>query len=181
MPYAIELDLDHVGIARVMKLWQQLHTEFGGADLVSMGATPHVSLAVIPEADKSELTSIIQECAGYTAPIASCLSAAAAFPTREGVIFLVPVVTTHLLALHHYLCERLAAASITVNPLYRQEHWIPHCTVALDLPPYHVNQAFALACAADVYHPIQLDVIRLIEFRPIRTHIHLPLSGQAGS
>src|SRR5699024_702690 len=50
------------------------------------------------------------------------------------VLFAAPVVTSDLLAQHGWLHGRLDGIALRPDPPYLPGSWVPHCTIAADLP-----------------------------------------------
>lgn len=111
--------------------------------LLGWGARPHVSLLV--GAARPGLRAGIEWLARQSAPTPVRLDAVGVFPGDAGVVFLAPVVTPALLALHEAAHEALAPALADPDPLYAPGRWVPHCTTTVGIPDAGLGAAVA-AC-----------------------------------
>jgi len=174
VPFAIELYFDPVTEQAMRAVWHTLAAAGLTATLPASGARPHVSLAVCPtlapEAYRDELAGF----ARGAAPLDLTLASVGTFPGAEGVVFLAPVVTRPLLRLHAALHRRLASRAASW-PYYRPGHWVPHCTVAADLPPERVPSAVDLCRRAPLPLRGRLEAVGLVAFRPVAHLYTYPL------
>lgn len=177
MGYAVELFVDGQMDAAVRELWQRLATHGLTPTAPDPAARPHISLAVFAELNPPDAHDALQKFAAETAPIPLQFSAVGLFPTAEGVVFLAPVVTQRLLDVHADFHARMAAMGLQSNPYYRPGNWVPHCTVAMHLPPAQIPAAVAICKEAPVFHGFRLVGLDLIEFRPVKTIYEFPLVG----
>lgn len=177
MGYAVELTLDPVSTEAVRTLWHALTERGVNPTLPQLNAQPHISLAVYETLDPAAMGDELAAFAGELAPIDTVFSAVGTFPTNEGVVYLAPVVTAELLAIHARFHARMEQLGLRSNAYYRPGHWVPHCTIALEIPPADIPTAIALARASNVFGPISLTAVELIEFRPVQIIYRIPLQG----
>lgn len=100
MGFAVELYFDEARDNRVRQLWQALAAGGITSGMVDIEARPHISLAVLDSGRPSTIQSGIADFAGQIEPFSLQFSSVGSFPTAEGVVFLAPVVTNTLLAVH---------------------------------------------------------------------------------
>jgi 2'-5' RNA ligase len=134
VPYSIELRFDDA-LTEAVALWSEAVTELTG--LPHGVAEPHVSLAVYDErgaVDPAELVAALDRLGRRHAPTPVTFASLGVFPTEERVLFLAPVVTPQLLALHHAWHSLSAALRPRCRPYYWPGNWVPHCTIAMFLP-----------------------------------------------
>lgn len=177
MGFAVELHLDAVNGARIKALSDAIHAQCGGENLTAIGAHPHLSLATFPQLDPARLEETLATFAAATPPLPVTFAAVGVFPTAQGVVYLSPVVTPHLLALHVRFHDLLAPLAMPSNVYYLPGNWVPHCTVGFELPADKIGQAVMLCQQADVFRPVTLTTVRLIEFRPVRPIFTYELQG----
>ena len=108
--FAIELTFDPETAARVAGLWEAIARAGLSTSMQDVGAFPHVSLAVFDDVDCYKLRRTIADFARSTPPMETHLSAVGTFPGAEGVVFIAPVVTEELLAMHARLRQILLLA-----------------------------------------------------------------------
>ena len=177
MGYAIELYLSAEHATRVVALWERLADAGITSLMLDMGSRPHVSLAVLDALDPTSLRPHLGRFAQATPPLSLTLSHAGTFPTDEGVVFLAPVVTEALLALHDRCHEMLTANGSTSLAYYRPGHWVPHCTVGMNVPLDQIGAAVELCRESAALGPIEIDAVGLVEFRPVRELYAFPLGN----
>lgn len=176
MGYAVELFCDPESEQAVCEIWDGLGAALGKPSLSELGARPHVSLAVYSDdLDASgfskqlhEFSKHLREFAQSVTPFEFKLSSVGTFPGSEGVVFLAPVATRQLLAVHerfHVLFSRYDELGMAY---YLPGNWVPHCTVAIDLAATEVTEA--MAYCREAFQPIsgRFQEIGLVEFRPVK-------------
>lgn len=176
MGYAVELFCDPESEQAVCEIWDGLGAALGKPSLSELGARPHVSLAVYnDDLDTSvfseqlhEFSEQLHEFAESLAPFEFKLSSVGTFPGSEGVVFLAPVVTRQLLAVHAKYHEVFSQYDAFAMTYYLPGNWVPHCTVAIDLAAGEVTEA--MAYCREAFQPItgRFQEIGLIEFRPVK-------------
>lgn len=175
MPYTIAALFDAASESGLRDLRARL-AQFAGAEVAA--ARPHLTLAIVNELDPEALRPALLDFGQAMPPLPLHLAAVGAFPTEEGVVFLAPVVTRPLLAIHARLCDLLDRVGFPPTPYYRPQNWVPHCTVAINLRPDQVGEAVAICRQADVFHTDQLTQLAVAEFPPMRVIYSLPLRGR---
>ncbi|MDD3931225.1 MAG: 2'-5' RNA ligase family protein [Eubacteriales bacterium] len=140
------------------------HLVRGGANetLLLAGLRPHLTLAEFDTHDIEAVDSAItQLTAEKLIPISIKLASAGFFPNNLTVLYLAPIVDESLLQLHRDINDTLEPLCTGFSPLYREENWVPHCTLALELTP----ESFAASCLnlADYFTPME----------PMATHLSL--------
>jgi 2'-5' RNA ligase len=177
MGFAVELHIDPVSAAPIVALTEQIYTTCGGETLTGIGAHPHLSLTVFTQLDPTPLAALLAEFAATTAPLTVTFAAVGVFPTTQGVVYLAPVVTPELLALHARFHDRLTQLTMPSNAYYLPGNWMPHCTIGFELPPDKIGEAVMRCHQADVFRPVTLTTVQLIEFRPVRSIFTYDLQG----
>ena len=169
MGYAIELFYDDASEQAVRDIWEGLGAALGKPSLSELGARPHVSLAVFDDGlDTNGFPERLLEFARSIDPFDFTLSSLGTFPGQEGVVFLAPVATRRLLAVHARFHEVFSKHDNAGMGYYLPGNWVPHCTVAIDLSSAEVTAA--LAYCREAFQPIsgRFQEIGLVEFRPVK-------------
>lgn len=162
----VELFLDRAAEAAVRTVWAELADLIPGG-VPGPGARPHVSMAVYDRADVDGFRADLAAFAARRPVVEVGLASWGAFAGAEPVVFLAPVVTRDLLALHEDFQQRFAAFG-PIPPYHRPGGWVPHCTLAMgfdaDLLPRVVE-----TCHRAV-RPIRgrIESIGLVEYSPRR-------------
>ncbi|OAB57686.1 hypothetical protein AY600_07100 [Phormidium willei BDU 130791] len=172
--YAIELYFDEVASQKVRQLWSQV-----GAIASSMAkrvhSQPHLSLAVLPNADLQLLPSVLAEVAAHHSSFEIQFSSLGLFSTGGGVVFLAPVVTTQLLELHQTVHRQLHKIGSDAVAYYRPEAWVPHCTLARELSPPEVLRAVEVVRNSNPFFKANVCALGLVEAPPVRQICCCPL------
>ncbi|MCY3712450.1 MAG: 2'-5' RNA ligase family protein [Gemmatimonadetes bacterium] len=169
MGYAIELFYDDASEQAVRHIWDGLGTALGQPSLSELGSRPHVSLAVYgDDLHTNDFPERLLEFARSIDPFDFTLSSLGTFAGQEGVVFLAPVVTRRLLEVHAQFHEVFSKHKDAGMGYYLPGHWVPHCTIAIDLSAAEVTEA--LAYCREVFQPIsgRFQEIGLVEFRPVK-------------
>lgn len=176
MGYAIEMNLDAAGAARVRALWRTLAQAGVTDSLLRNQARPHVSLAVFEDdVDVDALRAVLTEFTAGMPLLRLKFSSVGVFAAEAGVLFLAPVVTEGLLAVHTDLHGRCAARGLVSHGYYLPGNWVPHCTVGYGLAPEALRTAVVLTLAANVFGEVLLDSVSLTQFPSARLLADYPL------
>jgi 2'-5' RNA ligase len=174
MPYAVELALDPSSAAVVRRVWHELDRA-GIAWMARSGAHPHVTVGIWETLDVEATTRELTRFADDMAPMQLTLASVGLFP---GVaVFLAPVVTAELIALHTRVHRRLAGMGGGPWDHYRPGAWVPHCTLATDLEPDQFHSALAIAGRAPLPLECRLVEVGIVEFRPVKQLVSRVLGG----
>ena len=134
MPYSIELRFDDA-LTEAVARWSEAVAALVG--LPCGVVEPHVSLAVYDDraaVDPDKLVAALDRLAPRHAPTPVTFASVGVFPTEERVLFLAPVVSPRLLALHHAYHSLTAELRPRCREHYLPGNWVPHCTLAMLLP-----------------------------------------------
>jgi 2'-5' RNA ligase len=138
--YAIELYFDDLLEHEVRSLWQLVAQAAPSDTLQRVAhARPHISLAVCDDASAEDLCAVVEALDGQTFPIQ--FSVIGCFP-QSGTLFLGPVCSTPLAALHEKTVHHLRQRGVPILSYYEPGNWSPHATIGLDLSPDALTSAF---------------------------------------
>lgn len=172
MPYAVELDLDHASGALVRDLWRALAT-VGVTWMAESGATPHVSLGIWDRIEPGAFDAELARLAAETRPMPVTFDAVGTFPA--GAVFLRPVADPALIDLQRRCHARLSRFAGAPWDYYLPQSWVPHCTLAMEVPPERMHEALAVAGRAPLPIVGRLEAVGVVEFRPVRVLARHPL------
>jgi 2'-5' RNA ligase len=165
MPYAIALVLDDDSAARVGALTDAVDRIGPAArPAVRQGGPPHITLGVYPDnVDAAGLRASVVALGGAWRALTVGLAGLGTFPGAPAVLFAAPVVTSALLVRHAQLAARHSG-----DPYYASGSWVPHLTLAQDLPDARAL-GDALAAVAAGWQPfaVTLDRLALFRFHPL--------------
>jgi len=171
VPYAVELYFDEATDEAVRAIWHRLADAGISTGALVNGARPHISLGGCQELDATRFRSALMSFAHKSPPLEFALASVGVFPTAEGVVFLAPAVTRDLLNLHEAIHTVFAEYAVSPWTLYLPGNWVPHCTLALNLPQDRI--AAAVDLCRDAALPIQgrFERVGLTQFPPL-THLY---------
>lgn len=172
--FAVELYLDAASEERLVGLWRALARDGITSLMLDIGARPHISLAVFSELEVDALRAPLEAFARAAAPLTLTLSHVGVFPAAN-VVFAAPAASTPLLQLHAKFHALLRERGLPSYHFYLPGAWVPHCTLAMELPPERVGDAVAACLAHPVFGPATATHLALVEFRPVVELAVLPL------
>lgn len=129
MPCAVTLRLDAAGIACVEPVLDGLETHGIVSSVRRLGYPPHITLAMWE--GETEPDRVRQLTTGWRELVVTC-PAIGMFPGTPATMFIVVTPTAALLQRQAALVRALPEHR--VHPHYRPDAWMPHVTVADDLP-----------------------------------------------
>jgi hypothetical protein len=152
--YAVEMFFDERADEAVRGLWRRLASA-GLSSLETYGHArhrPHVSLSVMDAVPDVAAIGEVQRLPPLLFP------ALGMFAGDGGVLFLAPVVTPPLLAVHERVWQSLQGQGHAQWAQYGPGRWVPHCTLAMGLPPAGLAAAAGLLAG---FHPVEARVTEL--------------------
>jgi 2'-5' RNA ligase len=175
MPFSVELNFDPAAEARVRALWRELADAGLCTLLPDIGARPHLSVSVYDTADPDRLRQAVERVARRSRQFELHLKAVGVFPGGGHAVYLVPTVTLDLLRLHQAFHAEAGPLGIAPWPHYLPGSWVPHCTVALEMPAERIPAIVERCLSGGALGPATVREISVIEFRPVRTHACVPV------
>lgn len=176
--FTVEMFFDPVSERKIRGLWDALARAGLPSEVNTPGNAPHLTLAIYDRLDKIAAVDCLRHFAGKLATFPLGLASVGSFPGESGAVFLAPVVTAGLLALHAGLHDCLAAVEHEgAWEHYLPGAWVPHCTVALRLPdPEAVAEAFALVRRQFSPYAIEVQSLGVMEYNPPQRHCRYDLT-----
>lgn len=166
MGFAVILCFEPEAEARLQGLWQALAEGGINSTMVAAGFRPHITLGGFDGAPPKGLCEELQQLVARTPPLTVAFSGIGVFPTEE-VLYLAPVVTMELLELQARLRACLAGLGVAQPEHYQPGHWVPHCTLAIGLPPEKIAGVLDLCRRHDAFAPARAAEIVLVETTPV--------------
>ncbi len=163
---------------RLKKLWDKLAEEDIESTTPAIGGRPHISLAVVESMDAGTFRAVLKEFSMTTNPIEILFSAVGFFPYNEGLIFVAPAARKELIDYHYRFHELLRKHHVISNEHYQPGKWIPHCTVATNIPAENSAVALRICRQSDVFTEGTLTEICLAQFDPVQELYRFPLGRQ---
>ncbi|MEW6185231.1 MAG: 2'-5' RNA ligase family protein [Thermodesulfobacteriota bacterium] len=163
MGYAVELFMDDEQAVRIIQAF-----EITDSILLKIGASPHIALALFDEVDITLLCDIVSAFVQGVKPIKLRFGSIGIFPGNENTLFLAPVVTRELLALHHTLHKRLGENNLQGSPLYHPGSWVPHLTITMEEPWDECIKNLELIRSLELFDDYLFNRMDIVEFRPVK-------------
>jgi 2'-5' RNA ligase len=178
MGYAIVLFFDPPSCRRIEDLRIGISKTAGLAASAEGASRPHISLALMDALETIEpVNRVLRTFSHNVFPFELKLESVGWFPTVEGVMFLAPLVTRQLLNIHESLHRLLGGEGLISMPYYLPGKWVPHCTIAVGIPPSAAARAMDEILRSDVFGCVALTEVGLVEFQPIKYLSTFPLVG----
>ncbi|NLW11496.1 MAG: 2'-5' RNA ligase family protein [Clostridiaceae bacterium] len=178
MDYAVLLYFEEKADCLIDK-WTQDLVKLGlNSRFAEIGMKPHLTLAEFDLTDLGEVENLLKDFASWQQPVDLKFSSLGVFPGENSVLFLNPVVSERLVKLHQDLNSLLGKCCNDFSPLYTEEHWVPHCTLALDYDNDHLNQA--MRYLGSRFLPIDTKAVSIVLYGccPYHEMMVLPLNNQ---
>jgi 2'-5' RNA ligase len=178
MGYAIVLFFDPASCRRVEELQDGISHPAGLPATGNARPRPHITLALFDALETTDpADKILRNISHSVFPFEIKLESIGWFPTKEGVIFLAPVVTRQLLDVHGHLHRMLDGEGLISVPHYQPGKWVPHCTISTGLTPDSAARTLEAILRSNVFGCVALVEIGLVEFDPIKYLSAFPLVG----
>ena len=152
MLHAIELYFDRATEDAISGMWAELARRKVARNLRDAGSRPHMTLAVYNDMNVGDLKTIAEGLARAAIPLDIAFDNVASFSVDLGVVYLQPAREETLRSLHEQLHQHGETWADRVWAYYRPSNWIPHCTLAMGIPPNEL--ARTLFAARDMYRYI---------------------------
>lgn len=91
---------------------------------------------------------------------------------REAVVFVAPLITAELLALHRRVRELLAAHASDLAPYHAPGQFVPHCTLTQRCPPARIAEVLGICRTFPLPLTGQIAAYGLIATAPPRELWH---------
>jgi 2'-5' RNA ligase len=169
MPYTVQLDLNTADDSEIAKISDWLERIPGLETVSRIGDVHHISLAVNEDLPVEPFVAELEQFAAGVSPIVVQLAHLGVFPGVPSVLFLGPVMTKELFALHHRFHSAFASFAGACGGHYRPGRWVPHVTLAMNAEPASLREAIAETMEHWKPASARFDAIRLIRFPPVET------------
>lgn len=181
MPFSVELFFDPKSSMAVHQLGVSLEKAGVPSVFSTLGASPHVSLAVFEQYNPERLHALLKKLAASFPPTSFRLSSVGTFFGKEGVLFLAPAVTDSLLEIHNWIHRTLPKAVEGNWLYYLPGGWAPHCTLSIRLTPKKLNKGLEVLRRKGGAIQGHYSHLALVEthprIKPIRLVYSIPFSG----
>ena len=182
MPFSIALFFDAKSSMAVHQYGDLLEMARVPSIFSTLGASPHISLAVFEQYNPERLHALMKKLAASFPPTPFRLSSIGTFPGKEGVLFLAPVVTDSLLEIHNRVHRALDKVVESSWVYYFPGGWVPHCTLSIRLTWKKLAKGIELLRRKGFSIHGRCSHLALVETHPrlksVRLIYSIPLSGK---
>jgi hypothetical protein len=176
MPFAIQLFVDPVSDSVVRSLWEEV-ARTGLSKMRDSGNRPHVSLAIYRELDVAVCASLLKVFTTTHVPFPFTFESLGIFHAEKTVVFLAPIVSSHLLDVHKEVHALLQGTGAFPAPYYLPGHWTPHCALATRVPPHLLSQVIDIGLGVSFPLTFSIEEIGVIEYPPVKHLFAFRLTG----
>lgn len=168
MAYAIELFLDQETCKHIRRVWERLHDLGIGGPLYDSGAFPHITLSIFDDLDLETSKEGIDLLAERFSSFNLAFTRIATFTEVRNVVFLKAEDSPELIEMKRLLSTTLETTSAKEWYYSRHERWIPHVTLAIDVPIEKMSTAVRIA--EDIPLPLESRVLRVgvVQMDPLK-------------
>ena len=132
--YAVELSFDPITEQHIRTIWQAIADAGISSFMVEKPFRPHFSLAVCGGIDIEKCETLFNEFAQNTAVFEVNLPYIGIFQALNSVVYLGVTNTAALIQLHTDFIAQLTGIAQNIMPYYLPNQWIPHVTLAFEIP-----------------------------------------------
>lgn len=174
MSVAIPLYFDLATEAAVVAIWKELAESGVAPYMYNSGIRPHITLSIYRDLPRESCFPILSRLAAEQAPLPVTFSHLGIFTHPDPVVFLAPTITPALSALHQRVDGLLDSAGDLPAPYYLPGNWVPHCTLAVEMPPENIPAAVAIIQKYALPLTGTLTHVCMLEFPPLQHVFILP-------
>lgn len=144
MAFAVELYMDARTETLIKGVWALLAQRGVSDNILKKNSRPHVALSVFDECDPGEITYRLKKMSEEEKTLEARFEHLGTYCSKDGVLFLVPVVSPRFFLLHSKVFKILNGAIVGLRDGCKPTHFVPHCTVAYGLDKETLAKTVAL-------------------------------------
>lgn len=162
MGFAVQLYFDSLSSSKIEELWQEVNSP-----LLKAGSRPHLSLAVFDEIEKEKMIAGVQKFSEQEQQFEVKFSSVGTFPTDRGVVYIAPVVSSQLLAIHQRFHQQIAPCWGNCYDYYKSASWVPHCTIREELHGEELREVIETSTKKqELFINVSIEGIELVQYKP---------------
>ena len=157
----------------VVSLWHQAGKFEDEPSMPKLGYPPHITFAIYDEIDQQKLHQVMRSVFSAVQPVRILFDRIAFFDASPLILWAAPSDRSKLDDVHDAIHRHLTQDECRAH--YVPGNWIPHCTLATDIPDH--NRAAAIAFATQGIEPFEVifDSAECVSFPPVRVTERLAL------
>ncbi len=169
--YTLAMTLDPEATAVIDRMEAEIAAIHGQHRLYGGGVRPHLTVGMFEAVDVPAAVAVIDDFVERFPAITLTFSNLGVFILETDVVFGAPIVTAELLERHAWLHEQLAACTRGPFSPLLPGSWVPHATLASDVPLPLLAPIITAARAMPLPLEARLERILLARF-PIGPVLH---------
>lgn len=164
MPYGISIKSQNNTANEIVRLWGEASAFEPHGSMQELNYPPHLTLAVFPN-DPGDITAILEGVFSSQPELTITFEAIEFFDNEMLVLWAKPRFHEALLSLHTKLHSYFDPTACHEH--YRVGRWVPHCSLATQVPPLTRGAAIAWAQRSRPDFSVVFDVADLVQFPPV--------------
>lgn len=170
MQVFVLLTFDAAGEAAV----RELQGDLKRAALLPAAATPeqalapHLTLVGFEAIDTLPLVEALTDALDETTSFPLTFASLGAFVGGNWVLFLAPAITKALLALHERIYAVVEAYALCNDRRYAPDHWVPHCTLAMELTGPQLTEAVRHLSELELPRRVHITRVQLVTYPDLK-------------
>jgi 2'-5' RNA ligase len=164
MPFAVEMFFEEDADDLVRGVWADLAQANVTSFMIDGDYRPHVTLGVFDQYSSPEFENELPTFAKGLPRLPLQFDYIGVFLQPKCVVFFGPVVTEQLLSVHRDFNSHFANLVTGASPLCPTGKWVPHCTLAFDIPRGAVPAAVEVCSRVKLRFTTEVTEIGLVEF-----------------
>lgn len=169
--YTLAMTLDPVAAATIERIEAAVATVHGQHRLYGGDVRPHLTFGMFESIDTDRAGDVLDAFVERFCAIPLTFAGLGMFVLETDVVFAAPIITAELLERHAWLHERLVHASGGPFAPLLPGSWVPHATLAADVPLQTLGAVIVAAREMPLPMEARLDTVLLARF-PIGPVIH---------
>lgn len=164
MPPAISIKCLNDTAAPLFRLWDEASRFETAPSMRELIYPPHITLAVFPDGSGS-LATLLDDVFSSQSRLSLTFDSIAYFENDLVVLWAKPRRSDALLGLHERLHRHIDPA--ICHEHYRRGQWVPHCSLATNVPNVHATAAIQWAESRKEEFSVDFDAADLVCFPPV--------------
>jgi 2'-5' RNA ligase len=144
MAYAVQLYVDAQTEALIRQVWDKLAEKGVSDNMIKKGGKPNVGLSVFDDGDPGEISFRLRQLCKEQRSVEARFEHLGTYCSKDGILFLVPVVNPRFFLLHSTVYKQLGDVIINLREGCKPSRFVPHLTVAYGLDKETLSKTVAL-------------------------------------
>jgi 2'-5' RNA ligase len=165
MPAVVEMLFNH-SAERKLSAARQALADAGFGHPHAAPARPHVSFLIWDALDPRSLVEKAEALAAKLEPVPVRLTQIGTFGDDPKVLYVAVEMSDALRRTYERIYDHLGQTQGDIWPIYLPQRWLPHCTLAAEIPAARVDEACAAVRSLELPLDAELTRLGLAEIQP---------------